>query len=192
MGQSHGHTTASSALCPTLFGGGIINISCLWHIWLNTVWCQSVLKEVRSGNFVLSLQCYATPHQDCDTVQTLSLQLTLNTGQHHEGTEMKTMPFVLHLLRYLHSRTTARVCIQNCTPGVFCTTSGVCRGCVLVPATFCCAVDQLMCCCTHPVIQGHLGRAGSVMAKLTMFGINKTSVFPQSSEFTSLVLSIVL
>jgi len=53
-------------------------------------------------------------------------------------------PFLLQLIRDLHTGTTARVRTPQGMSDVFYTTSGVSQGCILAPALFCCAVDWLM------------------------------------------------
>ena len=53
-------------------------------------------------------------------------------------------PFLLRLVRDLHTGATARVRAPQGMSDVFCTTSGVRQGCILAPALFCCAVGWLM------------------------------------------------
>ena len=53
-------------------------------------------------------------------------------------------PFLLQLIRDLHTGTTARVRTPQGMSDVFYTTSGVRQGCILAPALFCCAIDWLM------------------------------------------------
>jgi len=53
-------------------------------------------------------------------------------------------PFLLQLLRDLHTGTTARVRTSQGMSDVFYTTSGVRQGCILAPALFLCAIDWLM------------------------------------------------
>jgi len=53
-------------------------------------------------------------------------------------------PFLLQLIRDLHTGTTARVQTSQGMLDVFYTTSGVRQGCILAPALFCCAIDWLM------------------------------------------------
>ena len=53
-------------------------------------------------------------------------------------------PFLLHLIRDLHTGTTGRVRMQNGSSDPFGTSSGVRQGCILAPALFCCAIDWLM------------------------------------------------
>jgi len=53
-------------------------------------------------------------------------------------------PFLLQLIRDLHTGTTARVRTSQGMSDVFYTTSGVRQGCILAPALFCCAIDWLM------------------------------------------------
>jgi len=53
-------------------------------------------------------------------------------------------PFLLQVIRDLHTGTTARVRTHQNMPDVFYTTSGVRQGCILAPALFCCAIDWLM------------------------------------------------
>jgi len=53
-------------------------------------------------------------------------------------------PFLLQLIRDLHTGTTARVRTLQGMSGVFYTRSGVRQGCILAPALFCCAIDWLM------------------------------------------------
>jgi len=50
-------------------------------------------------------------------------------------------PFLLQLIRDLHTGTTARVRTPQGMSDVFYTTSGVRQGCILAPALFCCAID---------------------------------------------------
>ena len=53
-------------------------------------------------------------------------------------------PFLLQLIRDLHTGTTARVRTPHGMSDVFYTTSGVRQGCILAPVLFCCAIDWLM------------------------------------------------
>jgi len=53
-------------------------------------------------------------------------------------------PFLLQLIRHLHTETTARVRTSQGMSDVFYTTSRVRQGCILAPALFCCAIDWLM------------------------------------------------
>ena len=53
-------------------------------------------------------------------------------------------PFLLQLIRDLHTGTTARVRTSQGMSDVFYTTSGVRQGCILAHALFCCAIDWLM------------------------------------------------
>jgi len=53
-------------------------------------------------------------------------------------------PFILQLIRDLHTRTTAQVRTSQGMSDVFYTTSGVRQGRILAPALFCCAIDWLM------------------------------------------------
>ena len=53
-------------------------------------------------------------------------------------------PFLLRLMRGLHAGTAARVRAPRGVSDVFCTASGVRRGCMLAPALFCCAVGWLV------------------------------------------------
>ena len=53
-------------------------------------------------------------------------------------------PFLLQLIRDLHTGTTARVRTPQGMSDVFYTTSGVRQGCIVAPALFCCAIDWLM------------------------------------------------
>jgi len=53
-------------------------------------------------------------------------------------------PFLLQLIRDLHTGTTARVRTPQGMSDVFYTTSGVRQSCILAPALFCCAIDWLM------------------------------------------------
>ena len=52
-------------------------------------------------------------------------------------------PFLLQLIRDLHTGTTARVRTSQGMSYVFYTTSRVRQGCILAPALFCCAIDWL-------------------------------------------------
>ena len=64
-----------------------------------------------------------------------------------QGTGMPS--FLLHLIRDLHTSTSARVRTRNGLSSPFATTSGVRQGCILAPALFCCAIDWLMSQCSN-------------------------------------------
>ena len=53
-------------------------------------------------------------------------------------------PFLLQLIRDLHTGTAARVRTPQGMSDVFYTALGVRQGCILAPALFCCAIDWLM------------------------------------------------
>jgi len=55
-----------------------------------------------------------------------------------------TPPLLMHLLRDLHTGTTAKVRMPNGFSLPFNTSSGVRQSCILAPALFCCAIDWLM------------------------------------------------
>ena len=57
-------------------------------------------------------------------------------------------PFLLQLIRDLHTGTTARIRIQNELSAPFGTSSGVRQGCILAPGLFCRAIDWIMLLCS--------------------------------------------
>ena len=60
------------------------------------------------------------------------------------------LPLLLHLIRDLHTGTTARVRTQTGFSAPFHTTSGVRQGCNLAPDLFCNTADWLMEKCINP------------------------------------------